>query len=172
MEKEYIPFEEYSKLDLNSRGLDRGLVINRYGGNTWGSDGAGILIVSENLKKILLFKRSKYVENPYLWGISGGARKETTNGLEDALMTAISETKEEIGEIPKGKIRKIPYLYEIPKTGFSYRTFILEMENEERKIFTPVLNWEHSEYKWIERKRARTMDLHPGVIELLEWYGF
>lgn len=76
MEKEYIPFEVYSKLDLNTRGPDRGFVFNQFGRRTWGLDGAGMLVVSEDLKKILLLKRSEDVEDPFLWGIPGGPKKK------------------------------------------------------------------------------------------------
>lgn len=172
MENEYVLFEEYSKLKPESRSLDPRLVYNRFGERTWGIDGAGILIVSEDLKKILLLKRSEDVVDPFLWGISGGARKETSSGLEGALITALFETKEEIGSIPKGKIRKKPYLYERPGTNFSYRTFILEMDKEERKSFTPKLNWEHTDYLWVKRKDAGKMKLHPGVRNLLKNYEF
>lgn len=172
MEQEYIPFEAYSKLDLNGRGLDYGLVFDRSGGRTWGLEGAGMLIVSQDLKKILLLKRSEYVENPFFWGIPGGAKKENCFGLEGSLITALSETKEEIGVIPKGKIRKRPYLYEKPGTKFSYRTFILEMDEEERKDFVPQLNWEHTDHLWVKRKDATKMRLHSGVRDLLGNYRF
>ncbi len=129
---------------LQSRGLDIGFTSE---GN-WGRSGAGILVASG--QKILLLKRSEDVVDSNLWGIPGGARRETRYGLESALTTAVTETREELGILPKGKIRSTPFFYRKPGSKFSYYTYVLEAEEP----FTPQLNWEHTEARWVDRAAA------------------
>jgi 8-oxo-dGTP pyrophosphatase MutT (NUDIX family) len=169
---EYIPFEVYSNLHDQSNGFNIGFVPNGSAGRTWGRSAAGILVVSPDLQEILLLKRSPNVEDPYLWGIPGGARKETANGLEEAIITAVTESCEEIGRLPKGRIRKQPYIYQKPETSFTYETFILEIDTINREFFTPRLNWENTDYRWFKRNSLNCVPLHPGVKEVLDNYQF
>lgn len=167
-EEEYIPFEVYSDLHHQSKGDDAG--VTRSG--TWGRRAAGILIVSPDLKEVLLLKRSNHVLDPYLWGIPGGARKETANGLEEAIVTAAAESSEEMGGLPRGKIRKKSYVYRKTGTEFTYETFILEINPIDRESFVPRLNWENSDWKWFKRDSLNDVLLHPGVKEVLDNYQF
>ncbi len=167
-ENEYIPFEVYSKLYHQSKGFDVGMTSS----GTWGRGGAGILVVSPDLKEILLLKRSFHVLNPGLWGIPGGARKETTKGLENALVTAIAESSEEMGGLPRGRIKKRPYVYQKPGTDFMYVTFILEIDPVDRESFVPQLNWENTCYGWFRRDSLNCTQIHPGLKELLKNYQF
>lgn len=172
MTLDYIPFEAYSTLHNQSKRFDTGFVFNAGAGRTWGRGAAGILVVSSNLQEMLLLKRSSYVEDPHLWGIPGGARKEVENGLEEALITAVEESREEMGLLPRGKIRKNPYIYQKPHTDFTYQTFILEIDPDERTLFVPHLNWENTEYRWIQRNLMKDIALHPRVQEVLDNYQF
>ena len=156
---EYIPFNVYSELHHKSNGYDVGMTDS----GTWGRGAAGILIVSPDLDEILLLKRSCGVLDPNLWGIPGGARKETEKGLEKSIITAVTESTEEMGSLPKGKIRKIPYVFEKEGTNFTYKTYILEIDPEDKKSFIPVLNWENTDYKWFKLDSLDNVKLHPGV---------
>ncbi|MDO8656114.1 MAG: NUDIX domain-containing protein [Nanoarchaeota archaeon] len=168
MTSEYIPFEAYSKLHHQSHGYDGGMTSS----GTWGRGGAGILIVSPELDEFLLLKRSGHVLDPYMWGIPGGARKEVETGLEEALITAVTESREEMGLLPRGKMRKNPYVYQKPHTDFTYQTFILEIDPEDRTSFVPQLNWENTDYCWIRRDSVKDILLHPGVQDVLDNYQF
>lgn len=166
-----IPFEVYSKLQQESDGEDIGFV-DHGDSKTWGKGGAGILIISPNMDEILLLKRSEAVQDPLLWGISGGARKETDIGLENSLVTAVTESIEEMGSLPRGFIRKQPYVYEKLGTSFTYETYILEIDVGEKDTFTPSLNWENNEWSWYKLSALEEIDLHPGVREVLDNYVF
>jgi len=167
----YIPFEAYSNLQ-STRGFDVGFVPDGKNGRTFGRGAAGIIIVSKDLQEILLVKRSAYVQDPEKWGITGGARKETGRGLDDSLTTAVTETREEIGGMPKGRIRAKPYVFKKPGTSFTYETFVLEIDDAEKEKFVPRLNWENTEYKWYRRDALDGVDIHPGVREVLDNYQF
>jgi hypothetical protein len=168
MEKGYIPYEEYSRLDSHHGGFDLGITSS----GTWGRGAAGILIVSPDLDEVLLLKRSGYVLDPNMWGIAGGARTETARGLEDSLVTAVAESREELGSLPRGIIRKQPYVYHKPGTDFTYETFILEIDPAGRESFVPVLNWENTQHRWFRRDSLKDVRLHPGVKEVLDNYRF
>ena len=93
-------------------------------------------------------------------------------GLEEALITAVTESREEMGLLPRGKMRKNPYVYQKPHTDFTYQTFILEIDPEDRTSFVPQLNWENTDYCWIRRDSVKDILLHPGVQDVLDNYQF
>ncbi len=167
VEGDYFPYEFYSRLHHISTGTDSGIAIE----GTFGQSGAGILIVTKNLREVMLLKRSPLVLDPNLWGIAGGARKQTGTGMEDAIVTAVAEAKEEIGGLPKGRIRKVSYAYKKPGTNFTYHTFILEIEPEERINFKPELNYENVEWKWFTKEELKELNtrkqIHLGVADVL-----
>lgn len=164
----YISFQKYSKLAQLSHGFES----KGRGEGPWGKGAAGLLIVTKDLQDVLLFRRSKHVDEPYLWGIPGGARKQTADGLEEAIITATSESKEEMDDIPRGRIRVKPYVYQKPGTEFTYATFILEIDPLDRQSFTPKLNWEHTDHRWFRRDSLNGVQLHPGVKDMLDNYQF
>jgi 8-oxo-dGTP pyrophosphatase MutT (NUDIX family) len=168
MMQDYIPYEVYSEVDRTLNGFDVGLTAH----GTWGNSAAGILVVTTDFKRILLLQRSAEVLDPGLWGTPGGARKETSQGLEDALVAAVSETREEMDGIPKGWLRSVPYTYRKLGADFTYQTFVLEVDPAEVKRFRPRLNWENSGYRWFSVDELGDVPLHPGVKEVLENYQF
>lgn len=173
--KEGISYEEYSQLPRQSGGRDVGFVDQGDGQRTWGEGGAGILVVSPGSGEALLLKRSNYVQDPGVWGIPGGARRETVKGvLEDPLRAAVVESREEMGSLPKGEITREPYLYERPGGNFTFHTFVLEIDHNERELFVPCLNWENTEYRWVRwvERDSIGLDLHPGVEYVLENFEF
>lgn len=121
----------------------------------WGSAGAGILFTTG--KKILLLKRSKYVNEPGTWGIAGGKREPG----ETFLKAAKREATEELGKLPSYAV-KGKHVY---KDGdFIYMTFIFRVKEE----FIPKLNWENNTYKWVTTDEARKMKLHFGTKDLMK----
>jgi 8-oxo-dGTP pyrophosphatase MutT (NUDIX family) len=166
---EYFSFEDYSKIKEPNKGEDTGLTED----GTWGLSAAGILIVTENLKEVLLVLRSKVSTDPNLWGIPGGARKIVDENLEDPLVRAIVEAREELGNLPVGKIRANPYVFSLPDSDFTYFTYILEISNDEKLKFVPLLNWEHSDWKWFSISEVKNNPkLHRGLTDLFIHYDF
>ncbi|MDY6789509.1 MAG: NUDIX hydrolase [Candidatus Nanohaloarchaea archaeon] len=185
---QYIPYEVYSEVVESDRGDETG-IVNHGGRRTWGNAGAGLVVVTQELEEILLLKRSRMVSDPNVWGIPGGARKEIDGepeyrfieprkdleedleeNLEDPLVTAVLEAEEELGGLPRGKIRKDPYTYEESDTDFFYDKFVLEVGPYARREFEPDLNWEHDKYSWWELDSLEDIDLHYGVEDFLNNY--
>ncbi len=110
--------------------------------------------------------------DPGLWGTTGGARKEMSMRMEHPLVTAVTESIEEMGPLPFGNIRKKPFIFIKPHTTFTYHTYILEINPKEKKNFTPRLNWENDDWRWFRRDQVESVRLHPGVKVLLESYRF
>ncbi len=168
--EEYIPFEVYSGLHKMPSGFDTGIISSPRCLGQRG--GAGILIFSPELNEILLLERSDEVLEPGRWGIPGGTREKTPRGMEDSIITAVSESYQEMGGLPPGKIRKEPYAYYYPGSGFTYDTFILEIDPKYKDSFVPQLNWENTSYNWFMRNSLNNIPLHPGVEEVLANYRF
>ena len=140
---------------------------------TWGNKGAGILIVTEDLSELLLLKRSPGVNDPHLWGIPGGACKEYDGVAEDALITAVSESSEELGSLPHGRLRDDPYLYQCPGKDFTFTTYVLETSRGTPDTYIPCLNWEHTRFRWYTFEEALDEPLlHAGVRDVIRHYPF
>jgi 8-oxo-dGTP diphosphatase len=158
----YIPYAEYSTIKEHE-GTDVGDTPE----GTWGKSGAGMLIFDRKKRQVLLFKRADNVYDPGLWGITGGARRVLHGEEEDPLVCAVTETREEAGSLPQGRIWSIPYVFR--KASFSYFTFVLEIEGP----FTPVLNWEHTDARWFDLDAAADdLAVHPGVRDMLKNFEF
>ncbi|MBW6461832.1 MAG: NUDIX domain-containing protein [DPANN group archaeon] len=165
---DYILYEQYSRLFSSKDAREVGLVHHLDETNTWGLGGAGLLILSPEYQEVLLFKRSGLVHDSGYWGITGGARNIIGNSLEKSLVTAVVESREEMGSLPKGKILQGPYVYSKEGTDFTYETYILEIDAAEKGLFVPRLNWEHDKYGWFEIDKLSELDVHPGVLYVLE----
>jgi len=113
---------------------------------------AGVLYCSGD--NVLLLKRVGH-EAPW-WDLPGGG-VEAGETPKDA---AIRESQEEVGHTPN---TLFPLVTDT-SGGCDYTTFFSGIANE----FTPVLNAEHSEFKWVDIDTALGMPLHPGVRKLLE----
>ncbi|OGJ21349.1 hypothetical protein A3K73_01240 [Candidatus Pacearchaeota archaeon RBG_13_36_9] len=174
--EEYILYEVYSQICESPGSEEVGFVPDGLaGGGHFGIAGAGILIFCPGLNEILLVKRTvkEDVDSPGLWSVPGGSRKIKEEGLlEEALVTAVDETRDELGSLPNGRIRKKPYFYEKPGSDFTYQTFILEIEQEERNSFKPKLDWENDDCRWFKRDSLDGIELHPGLRDLLGEYLF
>ena len=154
--------------------VDEGFV-----GGHWGSEGSGLLITDG--VRMLLARRSDRpgrfgVDQPGTWGIPGGAVPvdDRTDRPRSARASAIAETKEELGHLPSHiQIDQKPVaVYKARDgSGFQYSTFVGRIKSEVANRYSPVLNWEHTEWGWFERDDALDLELHPGVRWLLDQRG-
>ena len=145
--------------------------VGKAGEDQWGMGGSGLLIITRDHKEVMLVKRSMDTMEGGYWGIPGGARNMLPgNVLEDSLGSAVGETKEELGKLPKGRILKLPFVNN--DSDFSYDTWILEIDPQERLTYVPELNGEHDDCGWYDREKLGGLDVHPGVKKVLEEYQF
>ena len=169
-QKNHIEYDDYAQLHHQSKGWDIGWTSP----GTWGPSGAGILVYCPRTDEILLLKRANWVDEPNVWGIPGGACKVTKSGKEKALVAAVSESRDEMGDIPRGKIRVKPYIFHKQGTSFIFETFILEINVFVRKSFVPRLNSENTDHNWFKRIDLieGKLEIHSGLKELMENYVF
>jgi len=139
---------------------DEGFVEDASGHAFWGSRASGILFVRKNPKygfQVMLTLRSMDVEEPGTWGVPGGAIPKG----DDPLRSALRETAEEIGGLPRGNLKPLGHIiWKAPGGTFTFTTFIIEVRQE----WTPdSFNWEADAADWFTLEDAETLDLHPGV---------
>jgi 8-oxo-dGTP pyrophosphatase MutT (NUDIX family) len=123
----------------------------------WGRAGSGMLFTTG--EKILLLKRSRQVLEPGTWGIPGGAIPEWNGKMKNPKQSALDEVREELGFVPSFKIVD-KYVYK--KNSFVFYTYIA-ISSE----FTPKLNWESDDFQWFFQDDIFSLNLHPGVKQLL-----
>ena len=123
----------------------------------WGDAGAGVLIIANDTKRILLPRRSEWVQEPHTWSTWGGGIDEG----EDATTAAMREVEEEAGY--EGEIIKLVHLYTFTSGSFRYDTFAAVIPTE----FEPTLNWETDDTQWVEFGDWPS-PLHFGLQEVLK----
>lgn len=127
----------------------------------WGRQAAGILVIAADTRRFLLLKRSGWVNEPYTWGIPGGAidRGETPR------QGALREAREELGRVAIAVSKDPLYVWRAPDSDFAYSTFVGKVAKE----FEPNMeNGEHEDYKWVSLPEwLKHEDLHFGVVDLL-----
>lgn len=132
---------------------DEGLV-----GGHWGSRGSGILFFAgEGAEtKVLLVKRAPTTQAPNVWSVPGGAIPRTAQGVyKEAFASAVTEAMEEVGV---SSVRS-PVDSVFWKNGdFEYTTFLVFTAP-----FTPRLQWEHVDSRWVPLRDVEKLDLHPGL---------
>lgn len=122
---------------------------------------SGIILYCKENNKFLLGLRSGGVHEPHTWAGFGGMVEPRIYSEENFKESAIRELEEEIGYIGDIKLEKI-YVHE--DYEFEYHNYIGIIDY----VFTPKLNWEHDEVKWISYEDILSMDnLHSGLIEVL-----
>lgn len=107
----------------------------------WGKQGAGVLLLAKDTKRILLQLRSADVQEPHTWGVTGGAM--------DRGETPVQACKREVREELEydGSIDLIPlYVFHDAKSGFKYHNFLGIVDSE----FDPSTGWEVDEYGWFD----------------------
>ncbi len=149
----------------------------------WGKKASGCLFICKDDKTILLFLRSKDVEQSGTWGITGGAVqneiKENENFFESDIEeyknpeneifedSAIRETIEEAGTFPSET--QLITTVDFVDNSFTYRTIIYNLSLKEKESWTPTitLNWESNEYKWFPIDNLPG-NLHFGIKQKLD----
>ena len=144
--------------------VDEGMV-----GEDWGSSASGLLVTDGD--RVLLLKRSPYVQDPGLWGIPGGAVPVDydTGKRKDAKKSALDEAREEMRGIPSGSVVG-KHVFRKP-SGFSFTTFVWETDPDSLDRFTPRLNWEHTDWGLFDLDGIKPSGIHPGVIWVLKRMG-
>lgn len=116
---------------------------------------AGILLLDEKTGRILLLKRSEYVEASGVWSIPGGS----PGFFEDDLEAAMREFVEEAGPLPL-----LDVVAEADLPGA--HTFLAVCSPGRWK---PRLNEEHDKAGWFSLW-ALPEPLHPGVCDALDHF--
>lgn len=106
----------------------------------WGRAGAGCIIMAADTHRVLIPKRSQWVEQPGTWGTWGGA----IDRGEDPQQAAMREVQEEAGY--QGQIDQMIHLYRFEDNAFRYDTYLAVVDYE----FEPSLNWESEDAQWFE----------------------
>jgi len=117
---------------------------------------AGVAFISGD--KMLVLKRSEFVDAPDTWALPGG----TLEKGETYLDAAVREVDEEILNAPQDYMVTGEYAFRNPYMNYSM--FVAHLPT----TFTPVLNYEHSAYKWATSPQLQKMRLHPGFRAGLE----
>ena len=177
-----IPFEVYSRLRRYDflrffrNGSNPSASITRTTAPTVYSDSiraAGLFIFTSDLQELLLLERTYEGSFGGYWTNPGGSRAmKLYGGLEDSLVTAVAETREEIGGLPRGTISTTSYVYPIPWGEGNYEAFLLMLDEGEKERFVVRRNWEHTDDKWVRRDSLGNLPVHPGVVRLIENYPF
>ena len=138
---------------------------------------AGILFKNKN--DVLLLKRSRQVFDPGMWGISGGSMDRDS---DDPLDTAIRETYEEmkvrvdkrqvVGKYIADVSHKVKQIWSPSgqeASGLHFYTYIVEIDDQQRQMMKPILNWENDAWTWVTIPTAMNNHrTHPGVKEVLK----
>ena len=131
----------------------------------WGTRGSGVLFVAPG-RRFLLLRRSQKIHKPGLWGLPGGAVPVDKQGrYQDDWISAKREVLEEAGHRVRGK--PLLVLRNVTPDGFVFTTFVLQAP----KVFPAKLSWEHDDWRWVTRKEAQALPLHPGIKGVLDLSG-
>jgi len=126
-----------------------------------GKGAAGILFTTGT--RILLLERSWQVEDPGVWGISGGALDwEDRNAIQGA----VRESREELGKLPSGY--KVIGKAVFQRGSWKYTTFVCRVAEDVADSYHPTLNWENDDYGWFDEDDLSYLDIHPGVEYVLD----
>ncbi|MBI5061789.1 MAG: NUDIX domain-containing protein [Candidatus Aenigmarchaeota archaeon] len=117
--------------------------------------------------KMLILKRSDSVwYHKGVWGGVSGHIEATDKGIDER---AIIEIEEETG-LKRASIKMIkagkPFVSDEDGTAFIVHPYLFETNTE--KI---IIDWEHTEYKWIIPGELKKFNHIPSLIKVLEAVG-
>jgi len=114
----------------------------------WTPEASGTVIQAKDTGRILFVLRSPDENEPETWCFTIGGSKEDYD--PDSKSTVERESDEEIGSDYNVLSREIVDIYNDTENSsgmpFRYNTYLTIVEKE----FKPTLNWEHTDYKWID----------------------
>jgi len=139
--------EDEDDLDFNDKYWDTGL------------GAAGCIFIAKDTGRILLAHRSGKVDfEPHTWGTWGGKIDEGETPRD----AVVREVEEETGFDGEYKINPL-WTFEDPEYGFKYHNYLVLIPFE----FTPKLNWENDDSKWVEWGEW-PKPMHFGLVALIK----
>lgn len=118
--------------------------------------GAGVLFICTDTRRMLFVKRSPECDEPGTWCCLGGG-VDPGETIEQGLRR---EVREEAGYTQDFT----PVLFDVSRQpGFTYHNFYAFVDKE----FVPVLNDEHTAYKWCDKLPK---PCHPKLLESIRRY--
>lgn len=117
-------------------------------------DAAGFLFVSGN--RMLLLRR-----DDGFWDLPGGGLETG----EDPYSGAIREVTEELGAVPPHTITK--EIEQPTPHGTLYTAFVASVTSEYMRMFHVNLDVEHDAASWFSPDELIFIEVHPGVLRLL-----
>ena len=117
-------------------------------------------MICKKTNRVLLFHRSEDVYEPETWGIISGKIDYDENPKDAVLRELVEETEFSEKEV-KSIVLKPSYVYK--KESFTFYNYLGFVNSE----FTPILNWENTDYKWCDIGDY-PQPLHFGVSLLLK----
>lgn len=128
----------------------------------WGNEAAGCIFIAKDSGRILFAHRSPKNEfEPNTWAGWGGK----IDNAESPAQAVEREVEEETGLSGDYKINHV-WTYEDPEFGFKYYNYVVVVPHE----FTPKLNWENDDSKWVEYGNWPT-PFHYGMDALFAAVG-
>jgi 8-oxo-dGTP pyrophosphatase MutT (NUDIX family) len=115
-------------------------------------EGAGFIFLTTSNKVLLLQKPNKN------WTFPGGHAEL----YEEPKETAMRESMEELGTLPKGKILEY-FEYIKPDTKGKCFSFLMKINKE----FKPKLSPEHIDYRWIQIAELKKIKLSKSVQQVI-----
>lgn len=126
-------------------------------------EGAGALFYAEDTGRFLILKRSAEGDEPGTWCSLGGGRDRLSTGAFESIEHTVRREAFEEGGFPiNAPCRLVPIGTFEHGDGFKFHNFIGMVDSE----FTPVLNDEHTEYKW-SKWADFPPDMHTKMMEAL-----
>lgn len=144
----------------------------------WGRGGAGIVFLCPQEGTILLGKRASWVADPGTWGAPGGSVDGgwRTTPIQDPVTdeevfkaTAIRETEEECGSLPRGMrfVGRTDY----HDDGFNYVTYLVHLTPRSVAAWEPTTaDGETDEWRWFPLDDL-PHPIHPKLMPSLRRLG-